>query len=263
MPLDSTPRSFAALIVRSPTRAPTSASGATSPARALGAPHTICSGSPWPASTRQTCSRSACGCFSAERMRATTTPSRSWPSSATSSTSRPIAVNTAARRSRPASVGTCWRSQFSLNFMLESRDQSSLAGDARSAPPATASGELPEEPQVVVKERAQVVHAVAQHRQPLHAHAEGEAGVALGVDADRAQHVRMDHAAAQHLEPARAAVGALPGDVDLGAGLHEGEVAGAEAHLEIALEERAHELGQRALEVGESGVLVDQQALAL
>src|SRR3546814_13425333 len=55
----------------------------------------------------------------------------------------------------------------------------------------------------------------------------------------------------------------LPGDVDFGRGLGEGEVAGAETHFEIALEERAHELGQGALEVGEAGVLVDQQAFDL
>ena len=60
-----------------------------------------------------------------------------------------------------------------------------------------------------------------------------------------------------------AAVRLLPGDVDFGRRLGEGEVARAEAHLEIALEERAHEFGQRALEVGEAGVLVDQQAFDL
>jgi hypothetical protein len=37
----------------------------------------------------------------------------------------------------------------------------------------------------------------------------------------------------------------------------------AEAHFEIALEERAHELGQRALEVGEGRMLVHQQAFDL
>src|SRR3546814_6692862 len=63
--------------------------------------------------------------------------------------------------------------------------------------------------------------------------------------------------------PARRAVRLLPGDVDFGRGLGKGEIAGAEAHLEVALEERAHEFGQRALEVGEARVLVDQQALAL
>jgi hypothetical protein len=44
MPWDSTPRSFAALIAKSPgSVAPTVASGAFSPTRAFGAPQTICS----------------------------------------------------------------------------------------------------------------------------------------------------------------------------------------------------------------------------
>src|SRR3546814_13694297 len=71
------------------------------------------------------------------------------------------------------------------------------------------------------------------------------------------------HAAAEHFQPARRAVRLLPGEVDFGRRLGEGEVARPEAHLEVALEERAHEFGQRALEVGEARVLVDQQALAL
>ncbi len=62
MPWDATPRSFAALMVRSPGNfAPTSASALLSPARALFAPHTICSVSPLPVDTRHTCNLSACG----------------------------------------------------------------------------------------------------------------------------------------------------------------------------------------------------------
>src|SRR5690606_19474315 len=73
--------------------------------------------------------------------------------------------------------------------------------------------ELLEEADVVLEEGAQVVDAVAQHREALHAQPEGEAGVAFRVDADRLQHVRVDHAAAQHFQPAGAAVWLLPGDV--------------------------------------------------
>src|SRR5690606_32054637 len=219
------------------------ASGATSPARAFGAPHTICSGASPPASTWHTCRRSASGCFSADTMRATTTPSSASPSIVTSSTSSPIAVSTSTRRSCEAAVGMCWRSQLSENFMLKFRDWGLGIGDwglgigktgypsaentgredrerrfcpSKSPipnPQSLPSGKLPEEPQVVVEKRAQVVDAIAQHRQALDAHAEGEAGVALGIDADRAQHVRVDHAAAEHFQPAGAAVGTLPGDV--------------------------------------------------
>src|SRR5690606_11190150 len=112
----------------------------------------------------QTCRRSASGCFSADTMRATTTPSSASPSGTTSSTSRPMAVRVAASSSRVAVVGTCWRSQFSENFIAVPGRQVQWA-DAR------ASGELAQEAQVVVEEAAQVVDAVAQHREALHAQA--------------------------------------------------------------------------------------------
>ena len=73
----------------------------------------------------------------------------------------------------------------------------------------------------------------------------------------------MHHAAAQHFQPAGAAIGLLPGDVHFRARFNEREIAGAEAHLEIALEEGTHELGQRALQVGEGRMLVHQQAFDL
>ncbi len=120
MPLDSTPRSLAGLIFSSPICAPTIASGATRPGRAFGAPHTICSSSPCPASTLHTCRRSASGWRTASTMRATTTWSRPSPSAVTSSTSRPMAVSTALSSSREAPVGTWLRSQFSENFMVSS-----------------------------------------------------------------------------------------------------------------------------------------------
>src|SRR6185312_13477307 len=267
MPDDSTPRSFAALIATPPGRspsapeamdgregppgsvAPTIASGTLMPTRALGAPQTICSGSPCPTSTLHTCSRSASGCFSAATISATTTPARSSPSGVSSSTSSPAMVSAWASWARSALISTSSRSQFSENFML-------VYSWMRSS-------ELLEETQVVLEERAQIGNTVAQHREALHAEAEGEAGVALRVDAAVPQHVRMDHAAAEHFQPAGRTVRGVPADVHFGRRLGEREIAGAEAHLEIALEERADELGQRALEVGETGSLVDQQALDL
>src|SRR5688500_11699541 len=225
-------------------RVPTVANGATRPGRAFGAPQTICR-RPLPVSTWQTCRRSASGCFAHSTMRATITPSSASPSTVISSTSRPIAVSVAASSSRVASVLTCWRSQFSENFI------------------GTASCELAQEAHVVVEEASQVVDAVTQHREALDAQAEREAGVAFRIDADVTQHVRMDHAAAEHLQPARAAVRLLPSDVHFRRRLGEREIARTEPHFEIALEERAHEFAQRALEVGEAGVLVDQQALDL
>src|SRR5512139_1475561 len=100
--------------------------------------------------------------------------------------------------------------------------------------------ELREEADVVFVEELDVRHAVLEHRDAIEAEAEGEAGVALGVVADVLEDDRVDHPAAQDLEPTRAladaarggALGvALPGaaehaaEVDLGTRLDEGEVA--------------------------------------
>src|SRR5688572_10613079 len=78
----------------------------------------------------------------------------------------------------------------------QSRSQSRFTRMVRT------SSELLEEAQVVLEERPQVVDAVAKHREPLDAHAERVAAPGRRVDAGVAQHVRMDHAAAQDLEPA-------------------------------------------------------------
>src|SRR5690606_19380735 len=68
---------------------------------------------------------------------------------------------------------------------------------------------IPDLRPVVLGEAAVALHhvphvrdAVAQHEDALDAEAEGEALVLLGVDPGRAQHVRVDHAAAAHLDPA-------------------------------------------------------------
>ena len=68
------------------------ASALFKPARALGAPQTICSGSPLPFVTRQTRSLSACGCGSQLRISATTTPVNGGAASAMPSSSNPAMV---------------------------------------------------------------------------------------------------------------------------------------------------------------------------
>ena len=90
-----------------------------------------------------------------------------------------------------------------------------------------ASLELRQEAQVAIEEQAQVVHAIAQHRQPVRAHAEGEADVRLGIQAEVAHHVRMHLAGAGHLEPAALQRPAGKGDVDLGRRFGEGKEARA------------------------------------
>ena len=80
----------------------------------------------------------------------------------------------------------------------------------------------------------------------------------------------MDHAAAQDLQPVAALADdqlvarATAADIDLGRGLGEREVAGAEADRHVvALEIGAHEIGQAALQVPHVHAPVDQQPLDL
>src|SRR5699024_2085074 len=61
------------------------------------------------------------------------------------------------------------------------------------------------EADVALHDVAHVRHSVAEHEDALDSEPEGEALVLLGVHPGRAQHVRVDHAAAAHLDPAGAA----------------------------------------------------------
>ena len=149
MPRLSTPRSLPTPILNglpsSPagSSAPTRASGAFSPARALGAPQTICSGSPVPAFTWHTRSRSACGCGTASRISATTTPENGGATGRSSSTSRPDIVNRSAscrvfsgglQNSRNQDSGNCMAQCFGwkrsvggqLNWVRKRRSPSNI-----------------------------------------------------------------------------------------------------------------------------------------
>ncbi len=104
------------------------------PARALGAPHTTCTGSPAPVSTMHTRSRSAFGCRSAEITRAMMNGASILPRSATLSTSSPIMVSLSAIAASGASVSRCSLSQARVNFIIpRTRDLFPLpfAGEAR------------------------------------------------------------------------------------------------------------------------------------
>src|SRR4051812_1434146 len=84
------------------------------------------------------------------------------------------------------------------------------------------------EADVALEQRAQVLDAVAEHESPVDAHAEGEAGELLGVDATGVQDPWVDDPAAAPLDPAFALAGAAAlavhpatdeaHEVDLGAG---------------------------------------------
>src|SRR5690606_24257192 len=101
------------------------------------------------------------------------------------------------------------------------------------------SGELLEKAQVVLEEQAQIAHAVAQHREPLDAHAERIAAVRFRIHAHVSQNVRVHHAAPQNLEPPP---GLRRPDIDLGRRLGEREVRRPETQLHVALEEARNEL---------------------
>ena len=129
---------------------------------------------------------------------------------------------------------------------------------------------VPEPADVALEEGAQVRDAVLQHRDPVDAHAEGEALPGVGIDARRAQHLRMHHAGAEDLEPVLALAdpqrAALPraADVDLRRGLGEREVRGAEAQFDRRhLEERPAELLEHPLQVRHREVAVDGEPLDL
>src|SRR5216684_2152792 len=63
---------------------------------------------------------------------------------------------------------------------------------------------LSQEPHIALIEQLNIVDPVLQHRDPLHAHAKGEAADLLCIVAvalDEFKDVRIDHAAAQQLDP--------------------------------------------------------------
>ncbi len=137
--------------------------------------------------------------------------------------------------------------------------------------------ELAQEAHIAFKQHAQVGHVVLQAGNALDAHAEGEAGVHLGVDARHAKDVRVHHAAAQDLDPTGAlAHAALLAVVQMaGAAAHaaahvgfsgrlgEREVMCAEAGFALGAEHLLAEVIQGALQVAEGDALVYHQALAL
>ena len=93
IPFDGTPRILVGLILKLPGKtAPGNEHGTLMPAFTFGAPHTICTNSPVPASTWVTFKRSASGCFSTDFTSATTTPLKAGAAVSISSTSKPAMV---------------------------------------------------------------------------------------------------------------------------------------------------------------------------
>ena len=61
---------------------------------------------------------------------------------------------------------------------------------------------LLQEPDIPVEEQLNIVHAILQNRNPLHAHAEGEAADFLRIVIYEPINIRIHHAAAQQFNPA-------------------------------------------------------------
>src|SRR5574340_767862 len=242
MPNDSTLRTLACLILKSPgSTAPMRAHGTLTPAATFAAPHTIVSGCASPTFTWHTFSRSALGCLTTSSTSATTTLLNAGATPSSASTSSPAMVSACASSSLESAGLTQLLNQFSENFI------------------AISLVELLEEAQIALVEQAQIVHAVAQHRQAFHAQAESETEIFFAVDVDVLQHVGMHHAAAADLQPA-----AVPAHVHLRRRLGEREERGPETHPQIvAFEEALQEVLHHALEIGETDLLVDPQALDL
>ena len=116
MPKDSTPRSFAFLILKPPgSTAPTLATGTFMPPATFLAPQTICTGSPSPRLTRHTESLSASGWRSHASTSPTTTPLNSGAAGSTLSTSRPAMLRASVSSPVLTPGSTQSRSQASLN----------------------------------------------------------------------------------------------------------------------------------------------------
>src|ERR1039458_4161756 len=164
MPNDSTFRTLACLMTKSPgSTAPTRAHGTFAPTATFAAPHTMVRGLASPTSTWHTFRRSALGCLTTSSTSATTTLLNAGATGSSASTSRPAMVSACAKASLDRSGLTRVLNQFSENFM------------------EIFSVELLEKAQITFVEQAQIVHAVAQHRQAFHAQTEGITNIFLSI----------------------------------------------------------------------------------
>src|SRR5689334_17816098 len=186
----------------------------------------------------------------------TTRPATSGPRSSgprwTSSTSRPTRTNASPTVSASVGRPSTWAA---------SQDRGTRTWIAPGVAGSDAEGAA--EPHVAFDHVAHVGQPVAELQRAFQPHAEREAGVHRCVDAARAQDVRVDHAAAAPLDPARAALLLGEPHIDLRRRLGEGEERGAQAGARRLTEHGAGESVEGALEVRHRNPLVHGQALDL
>src|SRR5229473_2015227 len=80
-----------------------------------------------------------------------------------------------------------------------------------SSSPSFFISELLQHPQIVLEQRPDIRNVELDQGAAIQAEAEGEAAPLLGIDADVAQYLGMDHAAAEDLHPAGLGAGAAAG----------------------------------------------------
>src|SRR6516165_9686639 len=235
------------------------------PARAFGAPHTTCTGSPLPLSTMHTRSRSALGCCSAETTRAMEKGASNLPRSKTFSTSSPIIVSLSTTAASGASLSRCSLSQASVNFISSPAQPSRERRKIERAKPV-----MRQPAHVGFEERAQIGHPVFEHGDTIDPHAPGETLILVRIEPAVAQDVGMHHAAAENLHPilafaeSKLALFAPALDIGLERRLREGKERGAKAHLQlINLEEGLAEFLQDPFEMAEMRALVDHKPFDL
>ena len=132
------------------------------------------------------------------------------------------------------------------------------------------SGELFEEPHVVLEQEADVADLVPCGGQAVQADAEGKAGIDLRIDAAAGEDVGMDHARAEDFDPAGAfadpaalAAAGRAGNVHFHAGLGEGEEGGAEPDLGFRPVYLMGEFLENPFQVAQGDALVHDEALHL
>src|ERR1700722_2345819 len=112
------------------------------------------------------------------------------PSPAIASTAMPTEVRSCARRRLSTLGSTNSRSHWGESFIFSFLPK------------------LLQEPHIAVEEQLNVVHTVFQNRNAVGTHTEGEAAYFFGIVVHETVHVRVDHTAAQNLDPSCLLTGA-------------------------------------------------------
>ena len=119
------------------------------------------------------------------------------------------------------------------------------------------------EAHVALNHVAHIRQAIAELQRALNAHTEGEALVLIRINANRAQNVRVDHAAATPLDPAGTTLLVREPHVHLSGRFREREVVGANTRLRLRAEQHLGQVIQRAAQVRHGQALVHCKALHL